>query len=304
MSRPLPVATVLATAEQPAALWESLPVYSSPEDAVLAVAGMADHAAWRRRTATPRQPLSPPPRPDDAARLLARCLDDGPGWLKPEDAADLGRCYGLTIIETRTASSVSDCIRLAAEIGFPVVVKAVSRTLLHKTDAGGVRLRLGREDVEEAAETIVASVGRAGHVLEGFLVQPMAAGAEVLVGITQDPNVGPLVVVAAGGVAAELVGDVAVRIAPVDPREAGEMLRSLKTYPLLDGYRGAPKGDVGALQDLVARVSALAAAHPEILELDANPVVVSGDGVQIVDLRARVASVAPRAPVSSMQADA
>jgi acetate---CoA ligase (ADP-forming) len=118
-------------------------------------------------------------------------------------------------------------------------------------------------------------------------------GVEMLVGVVGDPRFGPVVACAAGGTAVELLGDVQVRLAPVAGGEAAEMLRGLKTFPLLDGYRGAPHADVVALKDVIVRVGALAAAHPAVAELDLNPVVVSPTGAVAVDARVRVVRPAP-----------
>ena len=126
------------------------------------------------------------------------------------------------------------------------------------------------------------------------------AGVELIVGVVGDPRFGPLVAVGAGGTTAELIGDVQVRLAPVGPREAAAMLRELRTFPLLDGFRGAPRVDVGAVENIVERVAALAAAHPEIAELDCNPVVAGPEGAVIVDARIRLAPAPARAPVGAL----
>jgi acetate---CoA ligase (ADP-forming) len=127
-----------------------------------------------------------------------------------------------------------------------------------------------------------------------------SAGVELIVGVVGDPRFGPLVAVGAGGTTAELIGDVQVRLAPVGPREAAAMLRELRTFPLLDGFRGAPRADAGAVGDIIERVSALAAAHPEIAELDCNPVVASSDGAVIVDARIRLVPAPDRPPVGAL----
>jgi acyl-CoA synthetase (NDP forming) len=146
-----------------------------------------------------------------------------------------------------------------------------------------------------------ASLTTASVAPEGFLVQRMApTGVELIVGVVGDPRFGPLVAVGAGGTTAELIGDVQVRLAPVGPREAAAMVRELRTFPLLDGFRGAPRVDVGAAESIVERVAALAAAHPEIAELDCNPVVVGPQGAVIVDARIRLAPAPARPPVGAL----
>ncbi len=164
-----------------------------------------------------------------------------------------------------------------------------------------MRLGLTAAGAERAARELRSSLEAAGVCPEGFLVQRMApAGAELIVGVVGDPRFGPLVAVGAGGTTAELIGDVQVRLAPVGPREAAAMLRELRTFPLLDGFRGAPRADVGAVEKIVERVAALAAAHPEIVELDCNPVIAGADGAVIVDARIRLAPAPARPPVGAL----
>jgi acyl-CoA synthetase (NDP forming) len=166
---------------------------------------------------------------------------------------------------------------------------------LHKTDVGGVRLHLsGAEEVSAAAEAMARRLDGAGEPVEGFLVQEeIEGGVEMLVGVAVDTHFGPVVACGAGGVEAELLNDVEVRVSPLTDFDAREMIRSLATYPRLDGYRGAPKADVPALEELVLRVSAMAETHPEIVEMDCNPVMVLPNGAVVVDARVRLESVRP-----------
>jgi hypothetical protein len=190
-----------------------------------------------------------------------------------------------------TAAAVA---RSAAEIGGDVAIKAIAPGLLHKSDAGGVRLGVrGATAAGRAAREIGAAVRGAGHQPVGYFVQEMAPeGVEMLVGVTSDPDWGPVVACAAGGTAVELLGDVQSRLAPLSRADAGDMLRALRTFPLLD--------DVAALEDIVVRVSALAAAHPEIAELDCNPVLVGPYGATVVDARIRIAAPRPARPYPSL----
>jgi acyl-CoA synthetase (NDP forming) len=189
--------------------------------------------------------------------------------------------------------------RQAAAVGGAVALKAIVPGLLHKRDAGAVRLDLhGASAVTRAARELRDTLGA-----ERFLVQAMASpGVEMLVGVVSDSAFGPVVACAAGGTAVELLGDVQVRLAPVSGDEASGMLRGLRTFPLLDGYRGAPRADVTALEDVIVRIGALAAAHPVVAELDLNPVVVSPTGAVAVDARVRVAPVAARPPFPALGA--
>jgi acyl-CoA synthetase (NDP forming) len=190
-------------------------------------------------------------RSAEAAAIISTELARGEGWISPARVAALLDCYGLPLIATRVAADAAQAVAAAAELGGPVALKASAAGLIHKSDAGGVRLRLdGAEVVRAAAREIEEAVQRAGHRLDGLLVQPMAPpGVELIVGVVHDHSFGPVVACGAGGTTAELINDVAVRITPVTDLEARAMVRSLKTFPLLDGYRGAPRCDVGAIED-------------------------------------------------------
>jgi acyl-CoA synthetase (NDP forming) len=156
--------------------------------------------------------------------------------------------------------------------------------------------------VRVAAAEIESAVEQAGYALDGLIVQPMApTGVELIVGVVSDPSFGPVLACGAGGTLAELTRDVAVRITPISQLDAGEMLRSLRSFPLLDGYRGAPRCDVAAVQDVLLRVSAMVEAHREIVELDCNPLIAQPDGAVIVDARVRVEAAAPPPPLSALE---
>jgi acyl-CoA synthetase (NDP forming) len=145
----------------------------------------------------------------------------------------------------------------------------------------------------------------AGHRQAGFIVQAMAEpGVELLVGAVSDPTFGPVVAVAAGGVATELLGDSALRLTPLTDRDAHDVVRELRTFPLLNGYRGAARVDVAALEQVLLRLSALMEAHPEVAELECNPLVVSPGGAIAVDVQARVEVTPLRAPEPSLRASA
>jgi acyl-CoA synthetase (NDP forming) len=152
---------------------------------------------------------------------------------------------------------------------------------------GGVALALA--DADELRRAWSAMAAGLGDTMGGGLVQPMAEpGVELIVGVVQDPSFGPLVAFGSGGVTADLIGDRAYRLLPMTRSDAAELVRSLRTSPLLFGYRGAPPVDVSALEELLLRVARLAEAHPQIVELDLNPVVASPAGVTVVDAKMRI----------------
>jgi len=268
-----------------------VPVFGTPEEAVRALAHVARRAAWLREGADAPPPLRDVDA-DAVAATLARALAAPGGWLPPDAVETVLTAYGIPMIRSRLAASAASAGRAAAELGGRVALKAVAPGLLHKADAGAVVLDLdGLTAVTRAAREMARRLRLAGHAPDGFLVQRMAPeGPELIVGIVGDPDFGPVVACGAGGHAVELLGDVAVRLAPLGPRTASAMLRSLRTFPLLDGYRGAPPTDLAAVEDVLVRVAALAAAHPEIAELDCNPLRVSPAGAVVLDARIRVAA--------------
>ena len=175
---------------------------------------------------------------------------------------------------------------------------------MHKSDAGAVLTDLAPEagGARRRAE-IAKSVKQAGFELEGFLVQAMVpAGVELIVGVVQDRAFGPLIACGAGGTSTELLGDIAVRLTPLTDLDAAEMLRSLRLFPLLDGYRGAPRCDIAALEELLLRVSALVEDHPEIAEMDLNPVIALPGGPLVIDARVRIEPAPPEPARPSLAA--
>ena len=278
----------------------AIPHYPFPEEAAHALSLASRYASWRAQPDEPAAVLSGVD-PDRASAVIASALARGPGWMTSESVVELLACYGIPLVETRFAGSPRQAGDVAKEIGAPVALKAVAPGVLHKTDAGGVSLGLkGEAAVERAAEAMADAFQAAGHPVEGFLLQPMVAeGVEMIVGVVQDQSFGPVLACGAGGTATELLKDVAVRITPITHAEASRMVRSLKTYPQLDGYRGAPKADVPALEDVLLRVSALVEAHPQVAEMDLNPLVVHEHGTVAVDARIRLEPATARKPLGA-----
>ena len=278
-----------------------VPGYEFPEAAAQAMARAVRHGRWRARDPG-KVPRIEGLRSVEAAAMISWELARGQGWLSPTAVKQLFEFFGLPLITTEEVADAEQAADVAVRLGVPVALKAVARGLLHKTDAGGVRLGLdGAEAVRTAAGEIEQAVTRAGYQLEGLVVQPMAPeGVELLVGVVNDHSFGPVAACGAGGTPAELIKDVSVRITPLSDRDAGEMIRSLKTFPLLDGYRGAPRCDVAAVEDVLLRVSAMVERHPEIVELDCNPLIATADRAVIVDARVRVEASAPPRPMASI----
>jgi acetyl coenzyme A synthetase (ADP forming)-like protein len=301
------IAAVFMTGDGPPAELSSdqvqVPGYEFPEDAARAVALAARHGRWRAR---PEGSFATPAgcRSDEAAAIISAALADGSSWMEPARVTALLGCYGLPLVTSRIVADAEHAVEAATELGGPVALKAVATGLIHKTDAGAVRLQLdGSDAVRGAALEIEAAVADAGMTLDGLIVQPMArSGVELIVGVVHDHSFGPVLACGAGGTSAELIKDVAVAITPVSDLDAREMIRSLKTFPLLDGYRGAARCDLAAIEDVLLRVGALVEAHPEIAELDCNPLIAGPQGALIVDARVRVEATGPLPPVPSLRA--
>ncbi len=303
----VPLAAVFMTADsRPAELADEvtrIPAFDFPEDAAVAMAHAAHYGHWRNQP-TGQVPQLDGCRPEEAAAIITTALAAGQDWLGPAEVTALLSCYGLPLIPTRVARRTADAVAAAGEMGGPVALKAVAPGLIHKTDAGGVRLDLsGPTAVRAGAREIRAAVARAGHRLQGLVVQPMVAGGvELLMGVVHDESFGPVIAFGAGGTSAEVLQDVDVRITPLTDLDAAEMVRSLRIFPLLQGYRGSPACDIPAIEDMLLRLSALVDAHPEVAELDANPVIARPDGAVIVDARVRVTAAPPERPLAALRA--
>jgi acetyl coenzyme A synthetase (ADP forming)-like protein len=279
-----------------------LPSYSFPENAALALGAAERYGRWRRRS--PGTALTLDAFASRAARsVVERVLAGahGPCWLEPEDMATVLRAAGIEYAVAERAP-VADAVAVAERLGYPLVAKAIAPGLLHKSDAGGVRLGLrNATEVAAAVDQIRAAMAVVGTPLEGVLLQrEVAGGVEALVGVTTDPTFGPLVVCGLGGILVELLKDVTFRLTPVTDVDAREMLASLKGSRLLDGYRGSPAADRAALVDVILRVSALVEAVPELCELDLNPVKVLAPGQRAIVVDARMRIAPPSGPQTTL----
>jgi acetyl coenzyme A synthetase (ADP forming)-like protein len=273
----------------------AIPSFRFPESAARALARTAAYADWRRR---PEGQLVEPAGVDArraqaavAGALAAR----GAGWLRPDEACELLAAAGIALPGYAIVQSPAEAGAVAERLGLPVAVKLVSSTLTHKSDVGGVVLGLtSTEAVIAACERMRERIGEA---VEGFLVQRMVdAGVEAIVGVVDSANFGPLVGFGLGGTAAEVLNDVAFRITPLTDSDTAEMVRSIRSLPLLQGYRGRPPADLAAVQDLLLRISWLVEEVPDVAELDLNPVMVyaAGKGLAIPDVRVGVKEAAGR----------
>ncbi|MCS7256135.1 MAG: GNAT family N-acetyltransferase [Thermomicrobium sp.] len=299
-----PMAAVfLSSHGVPEALQDSevrIPSYAFPEAAAIALARAAQYAEWRERPLTPA-PDFPDIRRDEAASVIASVLGRGGGWLDPAETARILSCFGIRLVEQELVATPEEAAQAAARLGGLLVLKAVAPGLTHKTERGAVRLGLESPAVvEAAAREMQERLSREGFTALRFLVQrQVVGGVELLVGVTHDRHFGPVVVCGLGGVLVELLRDISVRLTPLAVEDAREMLRELKGFPLLTGYRGSPPVDIAAVEELLLRVSALAEELPDVAELDLNPVIARADGVVVVDARIRIEQAEPPLPLGA-----
>jgi acyl-CoA synthetase (NDP forming)/RimJ/RimL family protein N-acetyltransferase len=282
--------------EQTADLEPRLPIYSYPESAARALGHAASYREWRDSQHGQVPELAGIDAAGAHALVAAYLADraDG-GWLAAADAAALLASYGIVMVETRSVIDADAAVAAATDLGGHVVLKADVIGLVHKTDAGAVKLDLRTSAEVAGAYTALAEVF--GADLRRVLVQPMlSGGVETIVGVVQEPVFGPLVVFGLGGVATDVLGDRAARLAPLTDSDAEQMIAGVHAAPLLFGHRGSAAVDTAALTGLLLRVSRLADDLPEVAELDLNPVIARPDGAHVVDVRIRIAPSAPRDP--------
>ena len=227
------------------------------------------------------------------ADVIEQARSEGRTLLNEVESKQLLESAGIATSGAKLAGTADEAAQVAAELGFPAVIKVLSPDIAHKSDVGGVALDLADADaVREAFARMLESVRAAQPQarIDGVSVQRQARpGTEVIVGVTRDPQFGPVVMFGLGGVLVEVLRDVAFRLVPLGQRDAREIIHEIRGFPVLEGYRGTPAADIGALEDLILAVSRFVEAHPEIEELDLNPVFAYPDGALAVDARVIVA---------------
>lgn len=267
---------------------EQVPSYRFPEAPARALALALGYAEWRDLAELPPHPVcAPPPGADRALERARARLGNSGGWLNAEELSELARAWELPVVaEQRTAPSMAAAVAAADALGYPVVLKAELTGLTHKTEAGAVAVQLkSRADVE-AACTRMLRLEPTGLVVQRELTE----GEEWIVGAVRDPVYGPLITVGAGGTRTELVRDIHQRLAPLSDRDVQALVETPRIGRTLHGWRGRPPGDAAALARFISIFSKLACAHPELGELEVNPVKVgpSGAGAIALDLRAHL----------------
>ncbi|BCO09185.1 acyl-CoA synthetase [Desulfolithobacter dissulfuricans] len=257
-----------------------LPDYESPERAVSALKAMYDYNVWRRRP--PRQVTRYPVNRRRVERIISRRQRTGQLQLSEVKSKDILKAYGFHIMDGSLAGSVNEAIEIARFIGFPVAMKIVSPNIIHKTDLGGVRLGLSSaQEVEDAYDLMMLRISKQvpDAVIEGVYVEKMAdPGLEVIIGMTRDPQFGPMLMFGLGGIFVEVMKDVTFHLAPITREEAVQMLKSTRSYEMLKGKRGRKEVDIDAIAGSLQRISQLTTDFPQIIELDINPLIVGEIG--------------------------
>ncbi len=266
-----------------------IPVYRFPESAAKALGKLYSARRWLDRQRIAQFVLEHDQQ--QAADIIRQCLAKGQTYLGEIDGTSLLKCYGFNVLPMELAKSEDEAVAVSEKIGYPVVLKIVSPQIIHKSEAGGVII--GPKTAKSVRAGYAKIIANAKNYdpsarIEGVLVQKLAApGNEVILGMNRYPGFGPLIMFGLGGIFVELFKDVVFRLAPVGRNTARRMVRSIKSYPLLNGFRGKPKADHEIIHKLIVSLSDLVMNHPEIKELDINPLLVykEGDGAMVADVR-------------------
>jgi acetate---CoA ligase (ADP-forming) len=269
----------------------NIPSYGAPDNAVNAIASLREYFRMQALAAEPNYPCAPENR-SQALEIIAKARADGRNSLTEVEAKQVFAAYGLLVTETSLSKTEDEAVELARRIGYPVVMKIVSPDILHKSDAGGVKVNLKDEAaVRDAFRTILSNSRKykADANIHGVAVQEMAPwGTEVILGSVNDPTFGPTVMFGLGGIFVEVLKDVTFRVAPVPSSQAARMLEEIRGAPILAGVRGEKPRDRAALADTICLYSTMIQdLQDEISETDANPVLVyeEGRGLKVVDAR-------------------
>ncbi len=265
------------------------PVFRFPESAARAFGVLYRYSKWLNRQQLAQFTLRHDGQTDGG--IIQDCLQQNKTRLGELDGLDLLKCYGFDVLPTRLAGNPEEAGQIAADMGFPVVLKVVSEQILHKSDAGGVLVGINSPQEAEASYRKIMDSAREYDPeadIQGVLIQKMAEpGEEIILGMNRYPIFGPLVMFGFGGIFVEVFKDVEFRLAPLDRNEARSMVRRIKGYKLLKGFRNRPKADVETIEKLLVSLSDMVVNHPEIMEMDINPLLVhpQGQGATVADCR-------------------
>ena len=268
------------------------PIFRFPESAARAIGEMYAHKLWRNIPLGCYKKFDV--KKDEVKKILDKQNKTGEFYLDFEDVYKILRAYGLSVIDSSIAADIETSKKLAKKIGYPVVIKAIGRELIHKTEVGGVLIDIHNdEELENAEENLIAKLKSKGlqNKLEGFLIQPyLRGGIETIMGVFKDPKAGHLVMFGLGGVMVEVLKDVKFKLLPITDIEADSLIKSVQCYKLLKGVRGKPPVDFEFVKENLLRLSQLIEDFPEFTEIDFNPFIFSHnlEECKILDARMKV----------------
>ena len=266
-----------------------IPTYTFPENAAKALGILNTRSKWLNRQILAQYEFKHDKQ--NARKIIKGCFDEKKMYLGELEGLEVLKSYGFNTLTTILAKDEKDAAKIAGNMGYPVVMKIVSSQIIHKSDAGGVKVGLkNEEEVKTAFNDIIknANAFNPDAIIKGVIIQKMARpGHEVILGMNRYPIFGPLIMFGMGGIFVEIFKDVVFRIAPIGRNNAQTMIKSVKVFPMLDGFRGSPKADIEMLQKMIVSLSDLVLDNPEIREIDINPLLVheEGDGVTVADVR-------------------
>jgi len=265
----------------------NIPHYRFPEAAAGALAAMNSYQKWlgRQRTGIKHYQVDR----ERVCQAIKSAAKADRKFLPINESMEIFNAYGFPVIPWAFVRTQEEACESAAKIGFPVVMKVVSQQIIHKVDVGGVRLNLNSaEDVRDAFQDIMAVGEKLKAKIDGVFMQRMALkGREVILGMKRDPQFGPVLMFGLGGIYVEALKDVTFRVAPIRELSARDMVCNIRAAKLLQGIRGEPPADLAAVEDCLKRLSQLSCDHPEIEEIDINPLMVyaEGKGAGVIDAR-------------------
>ncbi len=266
-----------------------IPVFKFPENAAKAFGALYRYSDWLNRQHLAQFTLKH--NKERAAEIIENSLVAGKTYLSELDGLELLKCYGFNVLPAQIAKNENEAIEIAENMSFPVAMKIISPQIQHKSDANGVILRLdSKEKIKKAFQELIerAKQFNPNAVIEGVMVQKMSQpGDEVILGVNRYPVFGPLLMAGLGGIYVELFKDVVFRLAPIKRNEARRMIHGIKGYNIFKGFRGRPKSDIKVLEKSVVSLSDMVMNHPEIAEMDINPLMVheEGKGATVADYR-------------------
>ncbi|MDD3819110.1 MAG: acetate--CoA ligase family protein, partial [Actinomycetota bacterium] len=271
---------------------KNIPNFDIPEEAVDTLRVMMEYVDWKNKEDTPIESFNV--EKDKVREIFNKCRADERLELGESEARGILEAYGIRVPRAELAVDIYDAKRIAKEIGYPLVLKIVSPDILHKTDVGGVRIGIKNEkELEENFNDILFNVKKymPDANISGILIQEFVTDKkETIIGVSEDPQFGPMIMFGLGGIYVEILKDVSFRIAPVSRQTANEMIREIKTFKLLEGTRGEYPSDIDSIIETILRVSQLVTDFPEIVEMDINPLFVKkqGEGSIAGDARIRI----------------